>query len=208
MASAQQNSDMNGVDAVVLTYAQAMLGAADKAGEVDTVVAELDAFVNDVWNKLPGLAGVLGSTLIAGAVKGEMVRKALDGRAGTTFANFLAVVADHDRLGHLPAIARAVHHLVDERKGLQRVEVVTAAPLEQSQLTSLEQTLRGLLKGTPVIHNTIDPRIIGGLTLRVGDTVYDASLSAQLKRVREQMVFRSVHEIQSRRDRFSTAEGN
>ena len=52
------------------------------------------------------------------------------------------------------------------------------------------------------------PSLIGGVVLRVGDTVYDGSVARQLEQVREQMIDRSVHEIQSRRNRFGHSAGN
>ena len=50
--------------------------------------------------------------------------------------------------------------------------------------------------------------LLGGVVLRVGDTVYDASVSTQLEQMRTQMINRSIHEIQSRRDRFGSPAGN
>jgi F-type H+-transporting ATPase subunit delta len=65
-----------------------------------------------------------------------------------------------------------------------------------------------MLGGEPVLTHEVDPNVIGGLVVRVGDVVFDGSLASNLARLREQLVNRSVHEIQRRRDRFSTAAGN
>ena len=54
----------------------------------------------------------------------------------------------------------------------------------------------------------VRPELIGGLVMRVGDTVYDGSISTRLNKLRQQMIDRSVHEIQSRRDRFRSPEGD
>ena len=59
-----------------------------------------------------------------------------------------------------------------------------------------------MLDGEPVLETLEDPELIGGVVLRVGDTVFDGSVARQLEQLREQMIDRSVHEIQSRRDRF------
>ena len=69
-------------------------------------------------------------------------------------------------------------------------------------------SLRRILGGEPQVHPTVDPSLIGGVVLRVGDTVYDGSVARQLDQVREQMINRSGHEIQSRRDRFRHSGGN
>ena len=69
-------------------------------------------------------------------------------------------------------------------------------------------TLRTMLGGEPIFTRTVRPELIGGIVLRVGDTVYDGSVATQLEQIREQMITRSVHEIQSRRDRFRNPSGS
>ena len=70
------------------------------------------------------------------------------------------------------------------------------------QLDALAVALRAATGGEPVIERITDAGLIGGIVVRVGDTIYDASVAAQLETVRQQMIDRSAHEIQSRRDRF------
>jgi F-type H+-transporting ATPase subunit delta len=197
-----------GQDSVAVTYAKALLGALATNGQTNDTLAELDSFVADVWGKLPQLTKTLSSRLLGGEEKSSLIQKALTGKASQVFLNFLLVLAKHDRLASLPAIQRAVRKLLDQQSGIVRVNVITADPLDTAQLTTLKQSLQGLFGANPVLHNQIDPSIIGGLVLQVGDQVYDGSLASQLQRVREQMITRSVHEIQSRRDRFSSAERN
>ena len=101
-----------------------------------------------------------------------------------------------------------MRNLLDQQRNIIRAKLVTADPLDAALLSQMQQTLASRLGGTPVIDNQIDPNIIGGFVLRVGDKVLDGSLAAQLQRVREQMINRSVHEIQSRRDSFRHPGGN
>ena len=72
----------------------------------------------------------------------------------------------------------------------------------------IAESLRGKLGGEPVFEQETDPSLIGGAVLRVGDTVYDGSIANQLQNLRQQMIDRSAHEIQSRRDRFRNPAGN
>ena len=72
----------------------------------------------------------------------------------------------------------------------------------------LTAELRELVHGEPDIRTCVDPETIGGIIVRVGDTLFDASIATQLKNVRQQMIDRSAHEIQSRRNSFSNTEGN
>ena len=120
----------------------------------------------------------------------------------------MKVVSQHGRLDFLRAIHREVHRLDDEQRGRLRVRATTATPLDPQQKTNLEASLRKMFRGEPVLETIVDPQLIGGLVLRVGDTVYDGSVQRQLEQMREQMINRSVHEIQSRRDSFRHPGGN
>ena len=69
----------------------------------------------------------------------------------------------------------------------------------------LPQEIHKRIGMVPMLEKQVHPELIGGIVLRVGDRVYDGSIATQLERMREKMITRSVHEIQSRRDRFSSA---
>ncbi len=122
--------------------------------------------------------------------------------------DFLKVVARHGRLDIVPAIQQQAQAFFDELRGRVRVELQTATPVEDGLSKNLEQSLRKLLGGEPLVEGSVNPDLIGGIVLRVGDTVYDGSVARQLRQVREQMITRSIHEIQSRRDRFGNPSGN
>ena len=129
-------------------------------------------------------------------------------QASPVFLNFLKVVSAHGRLDCLRAIHRQAHRLYDRMRGRVRVQVSTATPLGADVAQRVAHGLRGLLDGEPVLDQLIDPDLIGGVVVRVGDTVYDASVATQLQNVRQQMIDRTAHEIQSRRDRFRYPAGN
>jgi F-type H+-transporting ATPase subunit delta len=85
------------------------------------------------------------------------------------------------------------------------VLVSTAEPLDAAAEQKIAQEIQSRIGMVPVLEKQIHPELIGGIVLRVGDRVYDGSIATQLERMRENMITRSVHEIQSRRDRFSSA---
>jgi F-type H+-transporting ATPase subunit delta len=191
-----------------LVYAKALLGAAESAGKTDEALAELDSLVDDVLGRHPQIDAALESAMIGSADKVAILDKVFAGRVTTVFLNFIKVVTAHGRGGCLRAIRKAAHDLLDEQRGRTRVQLTTAAPLDGEQARKIETQLRAAFDGEPVLARSVNPDLIGGIVLKVGDTVYDGSVAARLEKVRQQMIHRSVHEIQRRRDRFSHPTGN
>ncbi len=96
----------------------------------------------------------------------------------------------------------------EARSGKQRVQIKTAMPLSDQSRDRLRQRLAESLPFEPILETQVDPSLIGGIVIRVGDTVYDSSLATRVAQLRDRIQQRSLHEIQSGRDRFSSAEGN
>ena len=88
------------------------------------------------------------------------------------------------------------------------VRVTTATPVSDKLIAQIVDRLKAAVDGQPVLEPLVDPRLIGGAIVRIGDTVYDGSIATELENVRQQMINRSAHEIQSRRDRFRNSAGN
>ena len=122
--------------------------------------------------------------------------------------NFLKVVSWHDRMDCLRAIHAETRVLYDELRGRVPVELVTSVPIDDAVAQRLGEQLRGLTGGVPVLGRRVDPELIGGAVVRVGDTIYDGSVATQLQNLCQQMIDRSADEIQSRRDRFRYPAGN
>jgi F-type H+-transporting ATPase subunit delta len=196
------------VEKIAEVYAEAFLNAIDSRGEsADEKIGEFSSFVA-VLRELPKFDDVISSAMVSTEEKLALIDKAVGHQASPTFKNFLGVVAKRGRLDILRAIHFEATKIIDKRRNRIPVTLTTAVPLDEQVFGSLSEKLRGVIGGEPIIKSVVDPETIGGLVVRVGDTVYDASLLTQLKTVRQQMIDRSAHEIQSRRDSFRNPEGN
>jgi F-type H+-transporting ATPase subunit delta len=191
-----------GVEHVADVYAQALLSAAEKAGQTSTAVAEFDALMTEVIDANPRFQEVLSSTLISPEETSGILNRVLGGRISPLFMNFLQVVARHGRLDCLRAVHLRTRSLYDILQNRVRVQVITAEPLTPELEAKIRIDLRAKLGGEPLMETLIDPTLIGGVVLRLGDTVYDGSIKNQLNTLRQEMMDWSAHEIQSRRDRF------
>jgi len=183
-------------------YADALLSAADRAGAPDAVIDAFDATVSDVLDVFPAFDQLLASALISHEDKIAVLDRVFGPRVPEVFLNFLKVVSRHDRMDCLRAIHAETHALVDRLRGRVPVELVTPVPIDDAAATRLRDQIAKLIGGQPVLSRRVDPELIGGAVLRVGDTIYDGSVATQLKNLCQQMVNRSADEIQSRRDRF------
>ncbi len=182
-------------------YAEALLGAS--GDEADAVMDELEEFRSDVLLDQPRFAAILASPSVAVAAKDRILTEAFEGKASPTVFRFLRVLNRHGRLAILPAIIEQARATLDRRRNRRPVTVRSAVPLDEGQQASLRDRLASMIHATPVITLEVDPSLIGGLVVQVGDDVYDASVRNRLERLRRRLIERKTHEIQSRRDHFS-----
>jgi len=189
-------------------YARALVAAAEHAGQSVAVLEELDAIVSEVFAQFPKLETVLGSLLVSPEEKSVLLDRVFAAQISRLLLNFLKVVSRHGRLDCLRAIRHQARKLYEETQGNVRVRVTTATAVDPRQIEQIAATLAATLGKRPILQTVVDPALIGGVVLRIGDTVYDGSVANQLQSIRQQMIDRSVHEIQSRRDRFRYPTGS
>ncbi len=197
-----------GAQHIAAVYAQAFLRAAEDAGRTAALVEELASLVADVLDRFPELEATLASHRVTHEERVGILDRVFAAVASPLVLDFLKVLSAHDRLNCLRPIQKSVDDQYDAMRGRIPVVVTTAAKLEPALVGRIAERLRGMLGGEPMLECVTDPALIGGLVLRIGDTLYDGSVAMQLDRVREEMINRSVHEIQSRRDRFRYPAGN
>ena len=207
--AAQVEGDV-GAERIADVYAAALLGATENAGQTETVLEELDALIDQAFKEhFPKLEAILASPLVSHREKSEIIDHILAGRVSGLFLDFLKVVARHGRIDLVRPIRRQAPAAI---RPAARAGARAASPRPRRWTTPRPARLSGklheLLGGEAMLERVVDPGLIGGAVLRVGDMVYDGSIANQLHTIRQQMIDRSVHEIQSRRDRFRNSAGN
>ena len=190
--------------AIGAVYAEAILSLAD-AASADAIMEVFDAVVRDVLDSFPDFERILQSALISRREKLALLDRVFDSRVPTVFLDFLKVIACHDRMDCLRAVHAQARALHDRMRGRVAVELATAVPIDDATANRLADQLRDLLGGEPLMSRRVDPDIIGGAVVRVGDTIYDGSIATQLQIVCQKMIDRNVHEIQNRRNRLGNS---
>ncbi|MCL2709819.1 MAG: ATP synthase F1 subunit delta [Planctomycetaceae bacterium] len=203
--AAEFHADVD-AEKIAEVYAKAYLDAVTgQGGSIDDAVAEFASLV-DVLKSQPKFSAILASAMVATDEKIALLKKAIAASASPLFWNFLQIVAKRNRLDLLLSIFLQAQSLLNERQRRIPVTITTATEVDSQLFTALSAKLRGILGGKPIIRSVIDPEVLGGLVVRVGDTIYDASVSTQLQNVCRQMIERSAQEIQSRRENFRACD--
>jgi len=193
--------DDPGTQAISRVYALAFLDAAeeDAAGSLE----ELESFI-DVLDAHEDFRSVFLSGIMSRDEQLGVIDRVVAPRATEKFANFLRVLAEHDRLSLLPAVLALAELEFEKRNGRQRIEVISARELDAGTLERVRKQISDAFDFEPIIEPSTDPDLIGGLVVRVGHKVYDGSLRSRVIQLAKRLQQESLHEIQSGRDRFST----
>lgn len=171
-------------------YAQALFakGSRDGGGALE----KRGGCLKDLCKMLdiqPMLAQTLRSPVIDATEK-KAVLAALLGKldADNVTRNFCFLLADKKRLGSLRAIAACYGEMLDQANGIRRGTVTTAIPLTPAKQAALKDALQRKTGARMELAFAVDPEILGGMVLAVGDRVLDSSLRAQLGNLRESLI--------------------
>jgi len=177
--------------AAATRYGRALFDVALKEKtDLDRTGDDLAAF-SDLIDNQPALKKVLLNPAVPVPRKRAAVVE-LAQRAGVLpiVAKLLALLAERDRLIVLPDLVASYRERLFNYRGIVRAEVTTATPLESSKTTVIEQQLARATGRTVLLQTRVDPAIIGGLVAKVGSTVYDASVTGQLERMKQRLIQR------------------
>jgi F-type H+-transporting ATPase subunit delta len=193
-----------GAEKVARVYAEALLQDAFEANQGPEMFEDLEALVGQVLAASPQLAEFLCGSAVGREQKAEVIKATFEDRAPPLLVNFLHVLNDHDRLALLPAIVPAYRELLEQRLNRTRILVRSAVALTPEQLERIREGARQRYQTEPVLETQVDPNLLGGLVIQVGDWLYDASVRTRLNTLREQLIEKGSHEITSGRDRIGT----
>jgi F-type H+-transporting ATPase subunit delta len=164
-------------------YATAFYELADEAKALDAVAADLAQL-----KKLIGESADLRQLISSPLVPRDQQAKAMLGivaRAGFNdlTRRFVGAVAKNRRLYRMTAIIDAFTAILADRRGEMTAEVTSAKPLSSAQADAVGAALRGALGRKVAVDLKVDPRLIGGLKVKVGSRLVDASLANKLQRL-------------------------
>jgi F-type H+-transporting ATPase subunit delta len=187
-------------------YAEAALDAAGGRAEQDALMTELESLRTDVLDRQPKLLELFASELVSEDEKLAVIDRVFGGRASTLLVNFLKVLNKHGRLGMIRDVVAAARKLWETRSGRLPVHLETANPLSPELEQELLASLTKVLGADPIVSASINPDLIAGFVIRVGDRVFDGSVRTRLEAMRKGMIARATEAIQQTPQRFFSHE--
>lgn len=166
-------------------YAEAVLQAALNESE-RTPVAVGEEMLNLRLNLIehPEVAEFLASPALGKKEKLAYLEPAISGESSHVLRGLIHTLWNNNRLDLFRSVVAAYLQILNERAGRVPVKVTAAVPLTDEQTVQLTANLRELLKQEPVLNMRVDPDLLGGMVVQVGDTVIDTSVRTRLQSLR------------------------
>ena len=172
---------------IAMKYAQAIFELADEAQRVDEVGRDLFAVVDAISGQRD-LAIFLEHPSTPREAKKEVVQQIFGDEVGELAQKILLYLIDKRRETILADIAMAYKELTYEARGIVEAHVRSAMPLTESEAARLTQALKKRSGKEIVLKETIDPSLLGGLVVQMGDTLLDGSVKRQLAELKDALM--------------------
>jgi len=172
---------------VARVYSEALFGIAKSQSVVEETGRELED-IQATFEHDPQTAVFFSSPLLEPKMKLEILRRSLQGNASELLINFLSLLLEKNRFSFLPTIVQAYREMADQHAGRVRVRVATATSLGEKTRKEIHDALTRGLRREVVLEDEMEPALVGGAVVTIGDKVYDGSLATRLKAVRKQIM--------------------
>ena len=170
-----------------LQYANALADVALARGAAEPTVRQLIGF-GALYAESAELRNFLSSPAVTAEAKHRVIDKLLARVGGSKIVrNFLFVVADHQRSHVLPEMITAFQEVIRERQGITKAQISSAVELNAAQKKEMASALERLTGKRVEAKFSLEPGLLGGAVVRVGDTVYDGSLRSRLNELRARL---------------------
>ncbi len=167
-------------------YAEAAFEIARRDGTLERWLDDLRLAADVVTQ--PDAARVVDNPAIPFATRREVLGKLLEQRMAQPAYNLVLLLAKRGRLSAAPTVAAEYKRLVDGERDVVVATVASAVPLEKAELEAIGARVREMTGAQAEIVTAVDPELIGGLTVRIGDRLIDASVRGRLERLRDSIV--------------------
>jgi F-type H+-transporting ATPase subunit delta len=169
-------------------YARALVRIGQEDGQYETYGKELHAF-QEILEASEELGAVMENPIYDRDQKKSLFR-ALNGqlRFSPMVTSFVLLLIEKRRLGYFREIVTGYDQLADEVAGRTRARVLSAVPLPESSVRTIQARLESMTRKKVIVTVQSDPSLIGGVVTQIGDLIYDGSVRTQLASITETLM--------------------
>ncbi len=175
-------------------YAHAVLELANQRGVAEDLFEELGSLV-EYMRSDKNFADFMASAAVDDDDRHQAIAKIFTGQVSELLLNLLLVLNDHHRSAIVPLVYEKYKARLDVQLDRQDVFVTSAVALDDAQRSELKAGITAMLGRQAMIREKVEPSMLGGLIVRIGDRQYDGSLKRKLWRLREKLSERGGREI-------------
>lgn len=190
------------VEAIGEVYAQALVNEAQKQGNLAAVTEDVRG-IGELLKNNPAFAAFVHNLTVGEEERLTAIQKIFGGRIEELTLQVLKSLSRRDRFMFLSGFVAGFNDLLKKMENHVEIEIVSASELSQQTVDRVKAAVNSGLAGgggtgkTVDVTLKIDPSLIGGMTLRIGDTLIDGSVATQLQKIEEQLKRRGVGRLQS-----------
>ncbi|HVS71749.1 MAG TPA: ATP synthase F1 subunit delta [Phycisphaerae bacterium] len=185
------------VEAIGEVYAQALINEAQKQGNLDAVTEDVRG-IAELLRTNPSFKSFIEALTIGEEERLRSLSKIFEGRVEELTLQVLLSMSRRDRLMFLEGFVMAYEDILRKMSGHVDVELTSALELPAEALERVREAVGRSLGGkSPDLKLRTDSALIGGMMLRIGDTLIDASVATQLEKIQEQLKRKGVGRLQS-----------
>lgn len=167
-------------------YSNALFEIAIESNLLDEILSEYK-FVKDSLIEYSSFEEIITSPKVSLEDKKRIVDETFGEKISKSLLSFLKLLIDKKRESYIKEIYKEFKKLSDDHKGLIVAKVESVISLDKSEITALEKKLSDLTNATVTVKNVINPDIIGGLVVKVGDKIIDGSVKNKLENLKHDL---------------------
>ena len=171
---------------VARRYAEAFFGIAREADKIDAYQAELEKVIASL-TEIEGMREYMDHLLIPAREKKDLLQKVFGAQISEMTMNFLSMIVDKRRESYLEFIYQEFVEMADESRNIKKAELFAAQELPQQELAALEERLSASTGKKVILKMTVDPTLLGGAKIRMGDQIVDGTAAKKLQMLKEKL---------------------
>jgi len=172
---------------IAVRYAKAFFSLGKEKGQLDALKKDI-GLIRSLCDESAGFKLLLESPVVKTSQKIKLLDSLLGGKVQKLTLNFVRMVTHNKREAHMPGICRNFISLYQAEQGVKTAVLTSAVALGKSTTNRVHSFLEAALKSPVELSMKVEPELIGGFVLRIDDKQVNASISTQLKKIRETLL--------------------